>query len=78
MTDILRFPFIKTISTVVYDKAFGLTGTPQPTPIDQSFIYKIRYGNLLKDSGDKSRTSIPQIMQNGLVQNMPLFFRAEN
>lgn len=52
MTDILRFPFIKTISTVVYDKAFGLTGTPQPTPIDQSFIYKIRYGNLLKDSGD--------------------------
>ena len=52
MTDILRFPFIKTISTVVYDKAFGFTVTPQPTPIVQSFIYKIRYGNLLKDSGD--------------------------
>lgn len=41
MTDILRFPFIKTISTVVYDKAFGFTGTPQPTPIVQSFIYAI-------------------------------------
>lgn len=52
MTDLLRFPFIKTLSSVVYDKAFGLTGNPQSTLIDQNFIFKIRYGNLLKDSGD--------------------------
>lgn len=52
MKDILRFPFVKTLSTVVYDRAFGLTGYPQPNSIDQDFIFKIRYGNLLKDSGD--------------------------
>lgn len=52
MTDLLRFPFIKTLSSVVYDKAFGLTGNPQSTLIDQNFIFKIRYDNLLKDSGD--------------------------
>ena len=51
MTDILRFPFIKTISTVVYDKNFGLNGYPQ-NPVNQEFICKIRFGNLLKDSGD--------------------------
>ena len=52
MDDILRFPYIKTLSTVVYDRSFGLTGCPQPKSIDQDFIFKIRYGNLLKDSGD--------------------------
>ena len=52
MTDILRFPFIKTISTVVYDKASGLTGTHWQDYVDQNFIFKIRFGNLLKDSGD--------------------------
>ncbi len=52
MTDLLRFPFIKTLITLVYDKASGLTGNPQWTRIDQDFILKIRYGNLLKDSGD--------------------------
>ncbi len=52
MKDILRFPFVKTLSTVVYDRAFGLTGYPQPNSIDQYLIFRIRYGNLLKDSGD--------------------------
>lgn len=51
MKDLLYFPFIKTISTVVYDKNFGLNGYPQ-NPVDQEFICKIRFGNLLKDSGD--------------------------
>ncbi len=52
MIDLLQFRFIKTISTVAYDKEFGLTGFIQDTLIDQNFILKTRYGNLLKDSGD--------------------------
>lgn len=51
MTDFLHFLFIKTLSTVVYDEKFGLAGYPK-NPIDQSFIFKIRYGNLLEYSGD--------------------------
>jgi hypothetical protein len=52
MKDILRFPFIKTLSTILYEKGFGLSGYPQKNPIDQDFLFRIRYGNLLKDSGD--------------------------
>lgn len=52
MKDILRFPFIKTLSTVLYEKGFGLSGYPQLKPINQDFLFRIRYGNLLKDSGD--------------------------
>ena len=52
MFETLRFPFIKTIASKRYDKAFGLGDTPILTGYNQDFIFNIKFGNILKSSGD--------------------------
>lgn len=48
--EISRFLFVKTISSVKFNKYF--VNWQLGHPIDQNFICNIRYGDLIKDSGD--------------------------
>ena len=52
MLEIFRFPFIKTIASKRCDKAFGLGENPFPNRCDQDFVFNIKFGNILKSSGD--------------------------
>ena len=52
MLEIFRFPFIKTIASKRYDKVFGLGDTPVLTGCNQDFIFNLKFGNILKSSGD--------------------------
>lgn len=52
MFEIFRFPFIKTIASRRYNKAFGLGESPIFTEYNQDFIFNIKFGNILKCSGD--------------------------
>lgn len=49
---ILKFLFVKTISSAKFDKTFGFSHWLLDHPIDQNFICNIRFGDLIKDSGD--------------------------
>jgi len=52
MIEILRFPFIKTIASKRCDKAFGLGENSIPTRCNQDFVFNIKFGDILKSSGD--------------------------
>ena len=52
MLDIFRFPFIKTISSRRFSKCIGLANYPLLKQVEQDFICRIKFGNILKSSGD--------------------------
>ena len=52
MNELFRVPFIKTISSVRYDRSLGFGYMLKGNPINQDFICNVKYGDLLKGSGD--------------------------